>query len=443
MPYSHLNDYPADVRERAARIRLACFDVDGTLTDGRLFFDSDGVELKAFHVHDGQGLVLLRKAGIAVAFVTARASASPSSARRELGLAGAHRRQGQARLRAGASPRALGIGLDEVAFMGDDLPDLRVMLQVGFRRRAGQRASWVRERVHWRTSARGGHGAARELCDLLLAAQGHAEALLADVHASKARASRATHELARHRHAAAAGRRAAQRLVGVATSATTDAAADRPGRPRSDYVLRRLRTDRARRAGQGILHPARAAPGARSAATKTMDIATPLFLSRPAKDPGRCLGSARQDRLGQRRRATNCACAATSRRDQRRQADGRPDHDARPSELNVFPDDQARTSDRRRSPITQPGSILSGRGLRAESRATKQYTFKSEVKAPLCPAQPAKPACWPIARRCSSLRVAAGAWREVVRPQPADGHRRRRHQRHRSTTAADRAVAAA
>src|SRR5574339_831724 len=75
MPYSHLNDYPADVRERAARIRLACFDVDGTLTDGRLFFDSDGRELKAFHVHDGQGLVLLRKSGIAVAFVTARASA--------------------------------------------------------------------------------------------------------------------------------------------------------------------------------------------------------------------------------------------------------------------------------------------------------------------------------------------------------------------------------
>ena len=79
MPYSHLNDYPADIRDRAARIRLACFDVDGTLTDGRLFFDSDGVELKAFHVHDGQGLVLLRKSGIAVAFVTARASVSVSS----------------------------------------------------------------------------------------------------------------------------------------------------------------------------------------------------------------------------------------------------------------------------------------------------------------------------------------------------------------------------
>ena len=99
MPYSHLNDYPADIRERASRIRLACFDVDGTLTDGRLYFDDEGSELKAFHVHDGQGLTLLRKVGISVAFITARA----------------------------------------------------------------------------------GHGAVREFCDLLLAAQGHAERLLADL----------------------------------------------------------------------------------------------------------------------------------------------------------------------------------------------------------------------------------------------------------------------
>src|SRR5688500_19260335 len=86
MPFSHLNDDPTDVRERASRVRLACFDVDGTLTDGRLFFDSQGVELKAFHVHDGQGLVLLRKSGIAVAFVTARASVIAEQRAAELGL---------------------------------------------------------------------------------------------------------------------------------------------------------------------------------------------------------------------------------------------------------------------------------------------------------------------------------------------------------------------
>lgn len=180
MPYSHLNDYPADIRERAARIRLACFDVDGTLTDGRLFFDSDGRELKAFHVHDGQGLVLLRKAGIAVAFVTARASTIAEQRAAELGVE-AHTAVADKFACVTAIATRLGIGLDAVAFMGDDLPDLRVMQQVGLSIAPSNAHAWVRERVHWRTSAHAGHGAAREFCDLLLAAQGHAEALLADV----------------------------------------------------------------------------------------------------------------------------------------------------------------------------------------------------------------------------------------------------------------------
>ncbi|MFC3551029.1 KdsC family phosphatase [Lysobacter cavernae] len=181
MPYSHLNDYPADIRERAARIRLACFDVDGTLTDGRLFFDSEGRELKAFHVHDGQGLVLLRKAGIAVALVTARASTIAQRRGAELGLSEVHTAVADKLACVHDIAARLGIGLDEVAFMGDDLPDLRVMLQVGLAVAPIDAHRWVGERVHWRTGARAGHGAAREFCDLLLAAQGHAEALLADV----------------------------------------------------------------------------------------------------------------------------------------------------------------------------------------------------------------------------------------------------------------------
>jgi 3-deoxy-D-manno-octulosonate 8-phosphate phosphatase (KDO 8-P phosphatase) len=180
MPYSHLNDYPADIRQRAERVRLACFDVDGTLTDGRLFFDSEGVELKAFHVHDGQGLVLLRKAGIAVAFVTARASAIAEQRAAELGLE-AHTGVKDKLACVQQIAARLGIGMDEIAFMGDDLPDLRVMSQVGFAVAPTNAHAWVRERVHWRTSARAGHGAAREFCDLVLAAQGHAEALLAEV----------------------------------------------------------------------------------------------------------------------------------------------------------------------------------------------------------------------------------------------------------------------
>lgn len=178
--YSHLNDFPADIRERAARIRLACFDVDGTLTDGRLLYDGAGNETKAFHVHDGLGLVLLRKHGIAVALVTARASAAAERRAAELGIEAHAGVADKLACVLGMADR-LGITPADVAFMGDDLPDLRVMLQVGFAVAPASAHAWVRERAHWRTVARAGDGAARELCDLLLAAQGHAEALLHDV----------------------------------------------------------------------------------------------------------------------------------------------------------------------------------------------------------------------------------------------------------------------
>jgi 3-deoxy-D-manno-octulosonate 8-phosphate phosphatase (KDO 8-P phosphatase) len=72
-----------------------------------------------------------------------------------------------------------GLGFDQVAFMGDDLPDLPILLHAGLAVAPANAHAWIRERVHWRTRARGGEGAARELCDLLLGAQGHAEAILA------------------------------------------------------------------------------------------------------------------------------------------------------------------------------------------------------------------------------------------------------------------------
>lgn len=179
-PLTHLDGVTADLLARASRVRLACFDVDGTLTDGRLVFDSEGRELKAFHVRDGQGLALLRKAGIAVAFVTARSGAIPAQRARELGA--------QACVEVGdklACVRELarqhGIELDAVAFMGDDLADLGVLNAAGLAVAPADAHPWIASRVHWRTRARGGEGAARELCDLLLAAQGRAEAALAQV----------------------------------------------------------------------------------------------------------------------------------------------------------------------------------------------------------------------------------------------------------------------
>lgn len=174
MPPTH----PANLLARAARIRLACFDVDGTLTDGRLFFDSDGRELKAFHVLDGQGLVLLRKAGIAVALITARDSAVAERRGAELGVE-THVGVADKLACVDALRARLGIAADEVAYMGDDLPDRAPMRAAGLAVAPANAHAWTREVAHWQTALPGGEGAARELCDLLLTAQGHVEALLA------------------------------------------------------------------------------------------------------------------------------------------------------------------------------------------------------------------------------------------------------------------------
>ena len=187
MPDSPDRDYPADVLARAARIRLACFDVDGTLTDGRLVYDSDGRELKAFHATDGLGLKLLQEAGIAVAFVTARRSPVAELRAAELGVAAhTHVRDKLACVREIAA--GLGLALSEVAFMGDDLADLPVLLAVGLAAAPGDAHRWTCERVHWLSRAPGGKGAARELCDLLLTAQGQVGRLLDDVVAKAAQA---------------------------------------------------------------------------------------------------------------------------------------------------------------------------------------------------------------------------------------------------------------
>jgi len=170
-------DSPADLLARAAKIRLVGFDVDGTLTDGRLWFDEDGRESKAFHVLDGQGIVLLRKAGIAVAFVTARDSLVAANRARALG-AEPHVGVADKLACVEALRERLGLAMDEVAFMGDDLPDLPVLRRVGLAVAPANVHRWLQGAVHWTTPSRGGEGAARELADLILQAQGRIDGLL-------------------------------------------------------------------------------------------------------------------------------------------------------------------------------------------------------------------------------------------------------------------------
>ncbi len=179
MPYSHLNDLPADIRERAARVRLAVFDVDGVLTDGTLCYADDGREWKFFHVHDGFGLKRLLANGIEVALITARMSHIVTERARELGVAHVYQGQDDKLHCFEQLLHALKLEPAQCAYCGDDLPDLPVMRRVGLAVAVANAHPWVRERAHWRTQHRGGDGAVREVCDLLLAAQGKAEGELA------------------------------------------------------------------------------------------------------------------------------------------------------------------------------------------------------------------------------------------------------------------------
>ena len=178
MASDYLNDLTPDQRARAAKVRLLALDVDGTLSDGRLWFSSEGKELKAFHVLDGQGMKLLRDHGIEVALITARESPVVQVRARELGLR--HVYQGSRNKLDSLDHlcHALSITHEQVAYMGDDLPDLPALRVAGFAAAPANAHPWVRDYAHWHSRAGGGEGAVRELCDAILLAQGRIEAVL-------------------------------------------------------------------------------------------------------------------------------------------------------------------------------------------------------------------------------------------------------------------------
>lgn len=170
---------PEDVRSRAARVRLLCLDVDGVLTDGRLFYTDSGRELKAFSVQDGQALKMLAGAGIEIAIITGRRSHLVTRRARDLGIR--HLHQGVADKRAVLDALLTGLGLsaDEAAHMGDDLPDLPVLRAVGLALAPANRHPVLDDHVHHVTRAIGGEGAVREACELILRAQDAWDAAIA------------------------------------------------------------------------------------------------------------------------------------------------------------------------------------------------------------------------------------------------------------------------
>ncbi len=180
-------NYPPELLLKAQGIRAVIFDVDGVLTDGGLYFDGNGEALKRFSVLDGQGLKLLQAAGITPMVITGRDSAPLRLRMQALGIA--HARFGTEDKRPAAEAFMAELGLDwsQVAAMGDDWPDLPLMQRAAFACAPANAHAQNKAIAHHVTAERGGEGAARALCDLLLVAGGHYARLLGEVgtHAHK------------------------------------------------------------------------------------------------------------------------------------------------------------------------------------------------------------------------------------------------------------------
>lgn len=171
-------EFPPELLLGAQGVRAAIFDVDGVLTDGRIYIGEQGEAFKAFSTLDGHGLKLLAQGGIVPVVITGRDS--PAVRRRVADLGIVHAVYGAGDKLAAAMPvlATLGVGWDAVAAMGDDWPDLPLMTRAAFACAPAGAHAEVRAIAHHVTRAEGGHGAARECCDLLLAAAGRYAELL-------------------------------------------------------------------------------------------------------------------------------------------------------------------------------------------------------------------------------------------------------------------------
>ena len=169
----------SDALERARRVRLMAFDVDGVLTDGRLWYGPAGEAVKAFHVQDGLAIKMLAAAGVATAILTSRRSEAVAIRAAELDIA--HVIQGAEDKYAAfrALLERLGIDAEHAGYMGDDLPDLPVLRRCGLACAPKEAVEPVRRHAHYVTRASAGAGAAREVCEMVLHAQGKLESALA------------------------------------------------------------------------------------------------------------------------------------------------------------------------------------------------------------------------------------------------------------------------
>ncbi len=168
-----------DLLEKAARIRLLIFDVDGVLTDGSLFIGDDGQEYKAFNSRDGHGMKMLQASGVEIGVITGRTSEVVRLRMESLAIR--HVYQGRMEKLPAFEDllAATGVAAEEVAYVGDDVMDLPVMRRVGLAVAVQDAHALVKKHSHWITPNRGGRGAGRDVCELIMEAQGTLDGQLA------------------------------------------------------------------------------------------------------------------------------------------------------------------------------------------------------------------------------------------------------------------------
>lgn len=164
---------------QAKSIRLIAFDIDGVMTDGGLYLTDSGEELKRFNTLDGHGLKMLKASGVELAIITGRTSRCVEMRAKNLGIA--HVFQGVENKLAAMQSLLdkLGIPADAAAYMGDDVVDLPVMRRMALALSVPEAPQVVRDHAHYVTRRNGGHGAVREVCELIMSAQGTLDAQLA------------------------------------------------------------------------------------------------------------------------------------------------------------------------------------------------------------------------------------------------------------------------
>lgn len=167
-----------DIILKAAKIRLVIFDVDGVLTDGSLYLADDGQELKAFNSRDGHGMKMLQETGVEIGIITGRTSKVVETRMQSLGVKYLYQGQQEKLPAFEELLKKLSLTPEQVAYVGDDVVDLPILIRVGLAIAVQDAHNLVKQHSHWTTPNPGGRAAARDVCEMIMQAQGTLEAQL-------------------------------------------------------------------------------------------------------------------------------------------------------------------------------------------------------------------------------------------------------------------------